>query len=367
MPSEYKIDIAKEFKCLAKDCPYTCCRGWQILIDEETYDRYRALRGIRGRFYRFQFIKKEPKRIKKIFGKCPFFTSDRLCLHQCTGETSLMPAVCRKYPRRIEDFGSFKEATLELSCPAAAQLFLDNPGPRSFVESDTPLTALWEQENDDEEFLGFLKNERDELLELIWSGESLPVIWENAYKSIYEQHEKLTRDKLSEAKEIKPSILCESKKGYAFFAISTIDHMLLGHVDRGGLIFKVPAFYRLIRRYLKTFSKMTVAGADRYFNEKALEMMENQSHLELKYRSYFAYALQQELMLSYESYSLIREFLFCILYTQLLILFDMMEYIKKKSISRTKETQILYLTEHNIRHNPYLRKQLYNVIREEFF
>ena len=31
-----------EFKCIADKCPDTCCAGWQIVIDEETLDKYQT-------------------------------------------------------------------------------------------------------------------------------------------------------------------------------------------------------------------------------------------------------------------------------------------------------------------------------------
>ena len=29
-----------EFKCIASQCPDTCCAGWDINIDESTYSKY---------------------------------------------------------------------------------------------------------------------------------------------------------------------------------------------------------------------------------------------------------------------------------------------------------------------------------------
>lgn len=30
----------RKFKCTADKCPDTCCAGWQIVIDEETLEKY---------------------------------------------------------------------------------------------------------------------------------------------------------------------------------------------------------------------------------------------------------------------------------------------------------------------------------------
>ena len=36
------------FECLAGKCPATCCAGWQIMIDEESLNRYEAEKGAFG-------------------------------------------------------------------------------------------------------------------------------------------------------------------------------------------------------------------------------------------------------------------------------------------------------------------------------
>ena len=30
----------KDFKCIASECEDTCCAGWGIVIDDETYKKY---------------------------------------------------------------------------------------------------------------------------------------------------------------------------------------------------------------------------------------------------------------------------------------------------------------------------------------
>lgn len=30
----------KDFKCIASECEDTCCAGWEIVIDQETYNCY---------------------------------------------------------------------------------------------------------------------------------------------------------------------------------------------------------------------------------------------------------------------------------------------------------------------------------------
>ena len=41
-------DFYPEFRCLAGDCPDTCCKDWQIILDEDALARYRAMPGPLG-------------------------------------------------------------------------------------------------------------------------------------------------------------------------------------------------------------------------------------------------------------------------------------------------------------------------------
>ena len=40
------------FVCTAGDCPDTCCAGWQIMIDEESLERYENEPGEFGKILR---------------------------------------------------------------------------------------------------------------------------------------------------------------------------------------------------------------------------------------------------------------------------------------------------------------------------
>ena len=32
-----------KFKCIGSECPETCCQGWQITLDKETFNKYQKL------------------------------------------------------------------------------------------------------------------------------------------------------------------------------------------------------------------------------------------------------------------------------------------------------------------------------------
>ena len=41
----YKFDFFDSFVCSGSACKNTCCSGWDIALDKETYDFYEASHG----------------------------------------------------------------------------------------------------------------------------------------------------------------------------------------------------------------------------------------------------------------------------------------------------------------------------------
>ena len=42
-------DYFDQFRCLAGDCPDTCCAGWEIVVDDASADRFRAMEDAMGK------------------------------------------------------------------------------------------------------------------------------------------------------------------------------------------------------------------------------------------------------------------------------------------------------------------------------
>ena len=116
----------KEFVCAAGDCPDTCCAGWDVVVDEETAARYAAVEGELGqRLRQATRVDDDGDRvIAMVNGRCPLLRSDGLCQVQRQLGHEALCRVCREYPRLRQDYGTFVEHGLALSCPAAAALIL---------------------------------------------------------------------------------------------------------------------------------------------------------------------------------------------------------------------------------------------------
>ena len=114
----------KKFRCLAGECPDTCCIGWEITVDRETEKTYQKLR--KGKSELAERLRRSVRRrlIIPDRDRCPFLAGDGLCdLCREYGEAA-MTRTCRRYPRHVEDFGDIHEVELLCSCPEAARLIL---------------------------------------------------------------------------------------------------------------------------------------------------------------------------------------------------------------------------------------------------
>ena len=114
-----------DFRCLAGSCPDSCCRLWDIDVDEKTEQLYRSTPGDFGERLRSALRTGEDGTvIAQVGGKCPLWRADGLCGVQTELGHEALCRVCREFPRMTHDYGTFRELGLDLSCPEAARLIL---------------------------------------------------------------------------------------------------------------------------------------------------------------------------------------------------------------------------------------------------
>lgn len=135
-----KIRVPKylnKFKCIADKCEDTCCAGWEIVIDEETYDYYENLSGSFGERLRSEIINDGEDNIFVLKnGDCAFLNENKLCdIYNELGEDGLC-YTCKKYPRYMEEFGNLREIGISLSCPEAARIILGDSNKVEFELSE---------------------------------------------------------------------------------------------------------------------------------------------------------------------------------------------------------------------------------------
>lgn len=116
-----------KFRCLAGDCPHTCCAWWEVPVDGESAAFYQAIPGELGQKLRSALTAGEDGEpcFRLTGGKCPFLDKAGLCSLQLKWGEERIPFICREHPRFTYDYGSVREVGLCASCPEAARLILE--------------------------------------------------------------------------------------------------------------------------------------------------------------------------------------------------------------------------------------------------
>ena len=132
-----------EFKCVSSSCTDSCCAGWDINIDEDTYNKYENSTGeLKGLLDR-KFIKNEDEydsfnygfMVLKDENRCPFLNSNMLCdIHGGDGQENLC-ITCKSYPRVFNIVDNVYEKSGLPSCMEICTRAFLNKDKMEFVES----------------------------------------------------------------------------------------------------------------------------------------------------------------------------------------------------------------------------------------
>lgn len=131
-------DYYDKFKCIAGACTDTCCAGWQVDVDDASFEYYKSVPGAIGDRLRSVMIEgrkgAEGRFRIRDDGRCPFLNNENLCdLYAELGEDSLC-VTCSMYPRYTCEFGNLRETGIALSCKTAAELILKDDRTPGFTE-----------------------------------------------------------------------------------------------------------------------------------------------------------------------------------------------------------------------------------------
>ena len=158
------------FCCIASACPDSCCKEWDVQVDEKSAAYYRALPGALGDRLREVLHMEDGETVMTIIhGRCPMWREDGLCRIQAELGHDALCKTCRQFPRLTHDYGDFVEYGLELSCPEAARLILTAPG--GMLVQAQPGGSEPEYEQD---VMDLLRQSRREALCFLRNAENIP-------------------------------------------------------------------------------------------------------------------------------------------------------------------------------------------------
>ena len=170
----------EKFSCIAGGCEDTCCAGWEIDIDDTSYEYYMQVPGkfgerLRnnikeyqsdddGRYELHGFILKEGKR-------CPFLNSDNLCdMILELGEDAICD-VCTNAPRNFLEYGNAREISISPSCAEAGRLILSDRKKTIFVEKEIEETLDFEENVEELETANAVRSARDTAIAILQDRE----------------------------------------------------------------------------------------------------------------------------------------------------------------------------------------------------
>ena len=120
-----RFSYADAFACLAGACPDTCCRDWEIDLDEAARARYLAAPGELGQALRRAMDAGGGECFQLQGGFCPFLNEEGLCRIQKAWGPEALTVNCDSFPRFYEVYGASEELSLSPACPEAARLLLE--------------------------------------------------------------------------------------------------------------------------------------------------------------------------------------------------------------------------------------------------
>ena len=160
-----KPDYFDRFHCIAGQCPDSCCKEWDVQVDDVSADYYRSLSGPLGDRLREVLHTEDSETVMTIIdGRCPMWRVDGLCRIQAELGEAALCKTCREFPRLTHDYGDFLELQLELSCPEAAKFILTQQQDRTTVEETEGL----QEAEYDQEAMTVLKATREKALEILF-------------------------------------------------------------------------------------------------------------------------------------------------------------------------------------------------------
>ena len=161
-----------EFSCIASRCKDSCCAGWEIDIDDESYEYYRSVEGTFGdRLRESMFVAKDGGYRFKLKGpkRCAMLNDNNLCdLYTALGEEALCE-VCTEYPRFSLVYGQVEQKALSLSCEEVGRILFGRTEPEQLIDIELPGDC--EDDEEDPQYVAFMEWVQKEAVAILQNRE----------------------------------------------------------------------------------------------------------------------------------------------------------------------------------------------------
>ena len=121
----FKTNDYDKFKCIADKCKFTCCAGWDISVDNDTYEKWRDINNSERNLLdtvKDGSLKGEYIINKDINSPCPHLDDKGLCSIVNYYGDDYLSLTCKKFPRIERDFEELKVLSLSCSCSEVIEI-----------------------------------------------------------------------------------------------------------------------------------------------------------------------------------------------------------------------------------------------------
>ena len=161
-----------EFSCIASRCKDSCCAGWEIDIDDESYEYYRSVEGPFGdRLRESMFVAEDGGYRFKLKGpkRCAMLNDNNLCdLYTALGEEALCE-VCTEYPRFSLVYGQVEQKALSLSCEEVGRILFGRTELEQLIDIELPGDC--EDDEEDPQYVAFMEWVQKEAVAILQNRE----------------------------------------------------------------------------------------------------------------------------------------------------------------------------------------------------
>ena len=153
-----------DFKCKCDKCTDTCCAGWEVDIDSDSYSKYKSVTGDFGKRLNDSINVTDGQPCFKLDknDRCVFLDHNGLCdIYSNLGEEYLCE-ICSEHPRFYDFFDGVTEIGLGLCCERVCELLFETDKPvtfESFEDSDNADT------NEDDEIYFLIREKCFEIIQ----------------------------------------------------------------------------------------------------------------------------------------------------------------------------------------------------------
>lgn len=375
----YRIPFFDNFECLKGECPVTCCHGWQIPIDPATIEKYNQTNlKLRLKLRLARGVTKDLPVFNSRARDCAFFTNDGLCGLQLEHGEDLLPGICRRFPRRLKNYGPLCEEALELACPAAASLFLSarklpNRSGILYHKLTDQVSYPDTSTNDDALYLTNLIKLRESIIEeLISSKIDTGTELFNKLTRLNDYGKRLqTHCAITGIDNPTPDLSIIERNDSEFkvpnlsyyFDAKTLDELMCSGIYHKNLKTRLPLFFEICSTYFETFDSLTVAQANAKITEAFDTFTQKYEDAVPILLDYYIYYLQTNFLFTYEDYSFFKMFALGAMHVELLLLFFVLYEEKNASFTKEECAIIISNYDRHMRHNDEVIKNMYEILR----